>query len=152
MSYIIDFDTGSSDLWLPSINCTSAACDAHSKYDPSVSSTSSPIPGKTLSITYGDGSTTSGSVWEDTVTIAGLTAVNQVLGAADAMSSDWQSDPMDGSLYLPRRAFSCSGSLRPSFRSARNGIPVHLAAGLVSLLQHSELISTGASDFHPRPY
>jgi hypothetical protein len=90
VAYIIDFDTGyvafcarepdcathldpprlrrSSDLWIPSVNCTAAACNTHTKYNPAKSSTSTSVPGSRLSITYGDGSSTTGSVWKDTVT------------------------------------------------------------------------------------
>lgn len=67
-AFKIDFDTGSADLWIPSINCTSAACVPHTKYDPSASSTSISVPNNKLSIRYGDGSTTVGSVWSDVVT------------------------------------------------------------------------------------
>lgn len=93
----------SSDLWIPSISCTSAACNTHTKYDPSLSSTSKSVPQRKLSISYGDGSSTSGSVWTDTVSIAGLTAAAQTFGAANSLSSDWQDDPMDGESDLSRR-------------------------------------------------
>lgn len=96
VNYIIDFDTGSADLWIPSVDCNAAACNTHTKYNPSSSSTSTSVPGSSLSITYGDGSSTKGTVWKDTVTVAGITATQQTFGAANSLSSDWQDDPMDG--------------------------------------------------------
>ena len=70
LPYAVDFDTGSSDLFVPSTNCNST-CSGHKLYDPSASSTSRDL-GKTFSLAYGDGSTVSGEQYNDTVTIAGL--------------------------------------------------------------------------------
>ena len=66
----VDFDTGSSDLFVPSINCDSS-CSGHSAYDPSASSTSHDL-GKNFSLAYEGGSTVSGEQYSDTVSIAGL--------------------------------------------------------------------------------
>ena len=70
VSYTVDFDTGSSDLFVPSVNC-SESCSGHNTYNPAVSSTSRDL-GKTFSLTYADGSTVSGEQYSDDVTIAGL--------------------------------------------------------------------------------
>ncbi|GAA5824270.1 hypothetical protein JCM3770_004381, partial [Rhodotorula araucariae] len=108
--FIIDFDTGSSDLWVPSVTCTSAACNPHKKYDASRSSTSKAVSGKSLSITYGDGSSTRGTVYTDTVTISGLTATGQTLGAATSLSSDFQDDPYDGLMGMAYQSISTLGA------------------------------------------
>ncbi|KAH7906840.1 acid protease [Hygrophoropsis aurantiaca] len=94
--HTVDFDTGSSDLFLPGMDCNSS-CNGHERYDPSVSSTSKDL-GKTFSLEYGDGSTVSGEQYSDTVTIAGLTAVKQTLGAASTYSTGFEisSFPADG--------------------------------------------------------
>ena len=62
--FLIDFDTGSSDLWVPSSSCTSSTCRKKSTYDASDSSTSSKKSG-TFEIEYGDGSTVSGPIYTD---------------------------------------------------------------------------------------
>ena len=67
----MDFDTGSSDLFLPSIDCDSS-CLGHETYDPSSSSTSRDL-NKTFEIAYGDGSSTKGEQYTDKVMISGLT-------------------------------------------------------------------------------
>lgn len=101
-----NFGISSADLWVPSASCNSAACNPHTKYDPTKSSTSATVAGAQLSISYGDGSSTTGTVYKDTITIAGLTATGQTFGAADSMSSDWQDDPMDGIFGMGYQAIS----------------------------------------------
>lgn len=67
----VDFDTGSSDLFLPGPNCGST-CSGHTAYNPRKSSTSNDV-GQSFSLQFGDGSTVSGEQYTDTVSIAGLT-------------------------------------------------------------------------------
>lgn len=64
-SFLIDFDTGSSDLWVPSSSCTSSTCKSKHKYTASSSSTGVKKSGS-FSIEYGDGSTVSGPIYTDT--------------------------------------------------------------------------------------
>jgi cathepsin D len=67
----VDFDTGSSDLFLPSPGCDSS-CSGHRLYDPDASSTAHDLS-KPFSLSYGDGSTVHGNQFTDVVSIAGLT-------------------------------------------------------------------------------
>ncbi|KAF5377421.1 hypothetical protein D9757_009719 [Collybiopsis confluens] len=97
--FSINFDTGSSDLWVPSSSCTSSACQSKSKYDASQSSTSSEQQG-TFTIQYGDNTTVSGSIYNDTVVVAGITVTNQTFSAATTWSSNITSDSFDGILGL----------------------------------------------------
>jgi len=84
VDYTVDFDTGSSDLFLPGPNCTKN-CDGHQVYNPSNSSTAIPLS-TSFQLSYGDGSSVSGLQFSDTVSIAGLNATNQTLGAANIYS------------------------------------------------------------------
>ena len=94
-SFVMDFDTGSSDLWIPSTECQTPVCELKRRYDPSKSSTSSPKPGR-FTIEYGDGSGVDGSIFTDTVVVAGIKADGQFLAAASNISSLFAGDPTDG--------------------------------------------------------
>ena len=98
VSFTVDFDTGSSDLFLPASSCHST-CDGHKRYNPSSSSTSKDLK-KSFTLAYGDGSTVSGTEYKDTVRVVGLNATNQTLGAATNYSPGFQlaNFPSDGLL------------------------------------------------------
>ncbi|TFY81195.1 hypothetical protein EWM64_g2816 [Hericium alpestre] len=112
----LDFDTGSSDLFLPGPSC-SENCEGHTTYNPSSSSTSKSL-GKSFSLSYGDGSTVSGTQYTDTVAIAGLTATGQTLGAAKTFSTGFSSDqfPADGLLGMAFKSLS-DYNANPLFQS-----------------------------------
>jgi len=139
VSYVIDFDTGSADLWVPSSSCTSAACTAHTRYNAAKSS-SSVATSKTFSISYGDGSSTSGTVYKDTVSVGGLTVAAQSLGAATTLSADWKDDPMDGLLGMGYQSISAIGA-PPFFQSL-------VAAGSVASGQFSMQLTASDSELY----
>ncbi|KAG8700363.1 Type I transmembrane sorting receptor [Ceratobasidium sp. 395] len=108
-SFLIDFDTGSADLWVPSSSCTSSGCSTHSKFNSAKSSTSSKKSG-TFSISYGDGSTASGPIYSDTVTVAGLSVTGQYFSPVTSESSSFSSDPSDGIMGLAFSSISSIGA------------------------------------------
>ncbi|KAH9166026.1 acid protease [Lactarius sanguifluus] len=97
VTYTVDFDTGSSDLFLPG---------------------SDSMLRQTFELRYGDGSTVSGEQYTDTVTLAGFKATRQRLGAATTYSSGFQSDqfPADGLLGMGYESLSVYGA-SPVFQS-----------------------------------
>lgn len=75
-TFTVIFDTGSSDLWIPSTQCISASCRKHSRYN-HFKSRSYRKDGRSFSISYGDGSGASGYISKDTVNINGLNIASQ---------------------------------------------------------------------------
>ncbi|XP_056367124.1 cathepsin E [Oenanthe melanoleuca] len=74
-NFTVVFDTGSSNLWVPSVYCVSKACAAHTRFQPTQSSTYEVI-GTPFSIQYGTGSLT-GIIGSDQVAVQGLSVSNQ---------------------------------------------------------------------------
>ncbi|KAJ7651743.1 acid protease [Mycena polygramma] len=154
--FIIDFDTGSSDLWVPSASCTSSTCASKSKFNANASSTSVKQPG-TFEIQYGDGSTAVGPIYTDTVTVAGVKAANQTLSTVTTLSSMFATDPADGILGMAFPSISsmhknpffttakAEGSVKSNtfgFFLAKNGSQMYLGGTATNLYQ------TGTLEFH----
>lgn len=71
-SFTVQFDTGSSDLFVPGPSCSS--CRGHAHYNPSSSSTAVDIR-RSFSLAFGSGAVR-GRQYIDTVSVAGLTVRN----------------------------------------------------------------------------
>uniref|UniRef100_A0A4W2BSY7 Peptidase A1 domain-containing protein n=1 Tax=Bos indicus x Bos taurus TaxID=30522 RepID=A0A4W2BSY7_BOBOX len=110
------FDTGSSDLWVPSDFCTSPACSTHVRFRHLQSSTFRPT-NKTFRITYGSGRM-KGVVAHDTVRIGDLVSTDQPFGLSTA-EYGFKDMPFDGVLGLNYPNISSSGAI-PIFDKLKN--------------------------------
>ncbi|KAK3810808.1 MAG: aspartic peptidase domain-containing protein [Benniella sp.] len=91
----LDFDTGSSDLWVPDSTCQTRRVT----FNRATSTSFKPLKGK-FQITYGDGSTVTGIIGQDRVNVAGLVIENQTIGLATVESTSFSNDVVDGILGL----------------------------------------------------
>ncbi|NXA29938.1 PEPC protein, partial [Ibidorhyncha struthersii] len=77
-NFLVIFDTGSANLWVPSSYCQTPACGNHARFNPSLSSTFSGI-GVAYTLSYGFGDL-SVALGYDTVTIQNIVIRNQEFG------------------------------------------------------------------------
>ncbi|KUI70388.1 Endothiapepsin [Cytospora mali] len=126
---MLDFDTGSSDLWVYSSNTPSSDVKGQTVYDPDASDTSMKLTGESWSISYGDGSSSKGEVYYDNVTIGGLSVYPMAVEAATDVSAEFTSDTdIDGLLGL---AFSKLNTVTPTkqktfFEAAKDKLDSYL--------------------------
>ncbi|XP_025912347.1 gastricsin-like [Apteryx rowi] len=80
-NFLVLFDTGSSNLWVPSIYCQTSACTSHSRFNPSQSSTFT-NNGQTYTLSYGSGALTV-LLGYDTLTIQSIRVTNQEFGLSE---------------------------------------------------------------------
>ncbi|XP_071894733.1 pepsin A-like [Anas platyrhynchos] len=107
--FSVIFDTGSANLWVPSVYCSSRACANHRRFDPARSST---YRGTTTSVAtwYGTGSMV-GVLGYDTVTVGNIQVPNQVFGLSLSEPGSFLAQaPFDGFLGLAFPSISSSGA------------------------------------------
>ncbi|KAF9144513.1 Type I transmembrane sorting receptor [Linnemannia schmuckeri] len=93
-TFHLNFDTGSADIWLPTLSCKTQSCTAHTRYNASASTTYRK-DGRLWEITYGDGSGANGILASDMVNVGGI-QVRQTIGLATNETEDFASSPEDG--------------------------------------------------------
>ncbi|XP_005187126.2 lysosomal aspartic protease-like [Musca domestica] len=121
--FLVLFDTGSSNLWVPVAPCSSdnAACENHNTYDPSASSTYIEN-GESFAIQYGSGSL-SGYLVQDTVNVDGLQIENQVFAAATSEPGDtFVYAPFDGIMGMGFKAIAVDDVTPPWYNMIHQGL------------------------------
>ncbi|KAI8815746.1 aspartic peptidase domain-containing protein [Fimicolochytrium jonesii] len=108
--FSVVIDTGSSDLFVPSVNCKT--CGNKAKYNPTVSSSAWQTGLKTTTY-YGIGSAT-GTIVKDVLRIGNLTATDQVFIQADS-ASNVQPGSIDGLMGMAFSPLSWANSLVPDW-------------------------------------
>jgi len=128
----LDFDTGSSDLWVWSSELR-ANVAGHTIYTPGSSSTAKTVSGATWNISYGDGSSASGNVFTDTVKIGSMTIPSQAIELAEKLSPSFlQEGGSDGLLGL---AWPAINTVQPAsvLTPVANIIKQGIAPGIFSV-------------------
>lgn len=112
-NFTVIYDTGSSNLWIPSSSCTEPTCTSHNQYNHAKSKTYV-ANGEPLEIQYGTGSMM-GFLSQDTVNFGGLIVKGQVFGeATHEDASVFGDEPFDGILGLAYVSISAD-SVTPVF-------------------------------------
>ncbi|NXE92803.1 CATE protein, partial [Menura novaehollandiae] len=107
-NFTVVFDTGSSNLWVPSVYCASKACAGHTRFQPTQSSTYQVI-GTPFSIQYGTGSLT-GIIGSDQVVVEGVTVSNQQFAeSTNEPGKTFLDAPFDGILGLAYPSLAVDG-------------------------------------------
>jgi aspergillopepsin I len=92
--------TDMENRWVFSSETPSSQRASHNIYDPSKSSTAQEMPKYTWSITYRDGSSSSGNVYEDIVNVGGTIVSGQAVELAEQVSAEFVDGEADGVLGL----------------------------------------------------
>ncbi|KAK1773078.1 aspartic peptidase domain-containing protein [Copromyces sp. CBS 386.78] len=107
----LDFDSGSSDLWVFNTQLSPQITRGHQVYNPAASKTFKLLQGQTFSISYGDGSAASGNVGTDVVEIGGVAVQNQAVELATKVSQTFIQDTQNNGLL--GLAFSKLNTVQP---------------------------------------
>lgn len=114
-NFSVIFDTGSSDLWVPSIDCQAGFCNTSQLFNPENSSSVS-FNDSSFSIVYGTGTVT-GDVARDKLTLAdNVTVDGQCFGVATSVSSDLRPGLFDGIFGLGLAPLSKTKSMPPFYQ------------------------------------
>ncbi|KAL9110155.1 MAG: hypothetical protein Q9227_005215 [Pyrenula ochraceoflavens] len=108
---VMDFDSGSSDMWVFNTQLPANQQGNHTLFDPSKSTTFQQMQGATFNISYGDGSFASGPVGMDQVDIGGATVQQQAIGVPDQVSDSFVKDGQSNGLV--GLAFSQLNTIQP---------------------------------------
>ncbi|KAF8980910.1 Vacuolar protease A [Entomortierella lignicola] len=112
--FSVVFDTGSSNFWIPSVQCTSIACSFHQRFDAEESSTFS-SNGTQFSIDYGEESL-EGIISADNLEVSGLIVKQQEFGeAAQIPGFAYAFKKFDGIFGLAYDTISMPGVVPPFY-------------------------------------
>uniref|UniRef100_A0A669QID4 Pepsin B n=1 Tax=Phasianus colchicus TaxID=9054 RepID=A0A669QID4_PHACC len=111
-NFLVLFDTGSSNLWVPSTLCNTPACGNHAKFKPSASSTFI-NNGQKVTLSYGSGTLTV-VLGYDTLRIQTISVRNQEFGLSrDEPTQPFYYAQFDGIMGMAYPALAVGGTPTP---------------------------------------
>ncbi|KAF5987977.1 secreted aspartic proteinase precursor [Fusarium bulbicola] len=111
-SLFLDFDTGSSDLWVFSSITDPYAVGRQKLYAPEKSKTARKINGASWKIKYGDGTSAYGDVYLDQINVGGIVVKSQAIEAAKNVSDRFTANAAESGLL--GLAFGSINTIRPA--------------------------------------
>ncbi|EHL01088.1 putative aspergillopepsin A-like aspartic endopeptidase [Glarea lozoyensis 74030] len=108
----LDFDSGSSDLWVFNSQLSTASQTGHTVFNVAKSQTLQMMTGATYSISYGDGSGSAGNVGTDTVNMPPRCQWSEAIELATAVSASFVEDTASNGLV--GLAFSKLNTVKPT--------------------------------------
>ncbi|XP_017869811.1 PREDICTED: cathepsin E-A-like [Drosophila arizonae] len=115
------FDTGSSNLWVPSIQCASASCQDHMSFNPTLSTTYT-YTNEMITLKYGTGGM-SGFLGIDVINVSGLVVANQTFGLATTeQNNTFVSDGFDGILGMGYASLAVNNVVPPFYNMLAQGL------------------------------
>ncbi|KAJ2558584.1 hypothetical protein EV175_000719 [Coemansia sp. RSA 1933] len=125
--FLVNFDSGSADLWVPSVRCQSPVCKLHDQFDPGASKTHQPcrlgrgnLRQARVNIEYGTGMVAIEPT-QDTLRWGSITAHNITFGEAVKMTSDFDAQ-FDGLFGMAFPSLSSPGMVPPFFALAQQNL------------------------------
>ncbi|XP_023159695.2 lysosomal aspartic protease-like [Drosophila hydei] len=115
------FDTGSSNLWVPSFQCVSEACQDHMTYNPTVSTTYK-FNGEMITMKYGKGGV-SGFLGIDVINVNGMSISNQTFAIVTSeLDNDYVDVSFDGILGMGYESLAVNYVVPPFYNMVTQGL------------------------------
>ncbi|KAJ2725265.1 aspartic proteinase precursor [Coemansia sp. Benny D115] len=150
-NFTVTFDTGSANMWIPGVRCTSKACLQHNRYDHDLSATYQPLNGQ-FAIQYGTGEVR-GFTSQDTVKVGGITIKDQPF--AETISEDevfeLPDTEFDGLFGLAFKSLASGGLVPPMVKMIEEALvdePVFAFALSQGHRSFGELLLGGYNELH----